>query len=101
LTTSTSITVEVLPDFDGDGLSDAYEKQHSQLAWWNADDAGQDPDGDGLTNRSEAAWGTDPGNADTDGDGVNDGAEAAAGSSPTDASSKPQAARVLASEEAL
>ena len=40
LTTSTSITVEVLADFDGDGLADAYEEQYGELAWWNAEDAG-------------------------------------------------------------
>src|SRR3954469_25215317 len=45
--------------------------------------------------------GTDPGKADSDGDGVKDGDEAAAGSSPTDPNSKPQAARVMASEEKL
>jgi hypothetical protein len=101
LTTSSSITVEVLADFDGDGLSDAYEAQHGALAWWNPDDAGQDPDNDGLTSRSEAAWGTDPSNPDSDGDGVKDGDEAVAGSLPTDANSKPQAARVMASEGKL
>jgi hypothetical protein len=101
LTTSTSITVEVLADFDGDGLADAYEAQYGELAFWNPDDAGQDPDNDGLTSRSEEAWGTDPGNADSDGDGVKDGDEAAAGSLPMDATSKPQAARVMASAEEL
>ena len=101
LTDSTSITVEVLADFDGDGLADAYEEQYGELAWWNADDAGADPDNDGLTSRSEAAWGTNPGNADSDGDGVNDGEEAAMGALPNDATDKPAAARVLVSDEEL
>jgi ligand-binding sensor domain-containing protein len=101
MTVSRSITISVLDDFDGDGLADAYEEQYGELAWWNPDDAGEDPDGDGLTSRSEAAWGTDPGDADSDGDGVSDGDEAAAGSLPNDPSSKPQAARVLASAQEL
>jgi hypothetical protein len=101
LKASASITVEVLADFDGDGLADSYEEQYGELAWWNPDDAGADPDNDGLTSRSEAAWGTDPGNADSDGDGVNDGDEANAGALPTDATSKPTAPRVLASAQTL
>jgi hypothetical protein len=101
LTVSSSITVEVLADFDMDGLADAYEEQYGELAWWNPDDAGEDPDGDGLTSRSEGAWGTDPGDADSDGDGVNDGDEAAAGSLPNDPNSKPKPARVMASAEEL
>jgi hypothetical protein len=101
LTASSAITFEVLADFDGDGLADVYEEQYGELAWWNPDDAGADPDSDGLTSRSEADWGTDPGDADSDGDGAKDGDEAAAGSLPNDANSVPQEARVLASEENL
>jgi eukaryotic-like serine/threonine-protein kinase len=37
--------------------------------------AGQDSDGDGLTDAQERAIGTDPFNPDTDGDGLNDGDE--------------------------
>ena len=36
-----------------------------------------DTDGDGLTDRTEAAFGTDPKRADTDGDGVPDGRDVA------------------------
>jgi hypothetical protein len=101
LTATDSISVEVLSDFDDDGLADVYEQGQSVLAWWNPQDAGQDPDGDGLTSRSEASFGTDPGDADSDGDGVEDGAEAAAGSLPLDANSTPQPAELLASQSAL
>ncbi len=81
--------VVILPDFDGDGLADAYEQQYSQLSPWNAADAAQDSDGDGLVNRAEAEWGTHPGQQDTDGDGIFDGAEVSGGSLPTDATSMP------------
>lgn len=102
MSASSSMTVTILADFDGDGLSDLYEQAHSSvLKWWDPTDAGQDPDGDGLTNRDEAAWGTDPTNADTDGDGINDGDEAKAGSSPLDANSKPAALQLLISRTAL
>ncbi|MBI3660537.1 hypothetical protein HY230_08710 [Candidatus Acetothermia bacterium] len=37
--------------------------------------AGQDSDGDGLTDAQEAILGTDPRNPDTDGDGLSDGVE--------------------------
>jgi hypothetical protein len=101
MSAQTSVQVTVLADFDHDGLSDAYEQAHPVLHWWDATDAGKDSDGDGLTNRSEAAWGTDPSNADTDGDGVSDGDEASAGSSPVDANSKPVATELLMSRTAL
>ena len=44
--------------------------------------AGQDPDGDGLTNLQEFQLGTDPRNPDTDGDGVSDGEEVKRGIDP-------------------
>lgn len=84
-----TVSVMVLPDFDGDGLSDDYEQQYGVLSWWNGGDAAIDSDGDGLVNRAEAAWGTHPNRSDTDGDGVPDGEEAGGGSDPTDAESVP------------
>jgi hypothetical protein len=101
MTASTTVQVTVLADFDKDGLSDSYEQAHATLQWWDATDAGKDSDGDGLTNRSEAAWGTDPSNGDSDGDGVDDGDEALAGTSPLDAASKPAATKLLISRVAL
>ena len=80
------------PDTDGDSMDDGWESRHGfdptvhngQTNRLN-DDAGADPDSDGLTNVEECAWGTNPHVADTDGDGVNDGAEVAQSSDPADA----------------
>ena len=101
LRATTTITVQVLADFDRDGLADDYERRVPSLAWWNPTDAGRDMDDDGLTARSEAAWGTDPANSDTDGDGASDGDEAAAGSAPLDPAVQPQPPRLLASAQSL
>ena len=43
---------------------------------------GKDSDGDGLTDRQEAAFGTDPARVDTDGDGIPDGTDPDPGSRP-------------------
>ena len=69
-------------DGDGDGMYDGWEAQVGlDLA---ADDGGQDPDGDELTNLEEFGYGTDPNTADSDGDGIEDREEIATGSDPTD-----------------
>lgn len=83
-----SVTVTVLADSDGDGLPDVYEAQHPVLDP-KRDDAGEDPDEDGLTNYQEWLLGTDPGNPDSDGDGIGDADELRAGSDPTRAGSVP------------
>ena len=71
-------------DFDGDGLSDAWE----ELYGLSASDDGSvdvnngpagDPDADGLTNLVEQQLGTDPINDDTDDDGLTDGVEDGSG----------------------
>jgi hypothetical protein len=95
------VSVEVVPDFDGDGLSDAYEQTYAILDWWNGEDAGEDDDGDDLINAAEAEWGTDPTDPDSDGDGVTDGAEVSGGSVPTDGSSVPQPAFLIPSHTFL
>jgi hypothetical protein len=45
--------------------------------------AGEDPDGDWLTDAEEHRWGTDPHTPDTNGDGIPDGLAVALGLSPT------------------
>lgn len=68
-------------DDDGDGIPDDYELAHGLNPLY-AGDAGQDLDGDGLTNLEEYLQGTDINVADTDGDGVSDGVEVAQGRNP-------------------
>jgi ligand-binding sensor domain-containing protein len=101
LTATNTITVAVLPDFDGDGLSDDYELRYAVLNWWNADDAGADADGDGLSNLGEALWDTNPTLPDSDGDSVPDGEELAGGSSPNDPDSRPQPPELFVSATQL
>ncbi|MFQ5857207.1 MAG: hypothetical protein ACE5LU_16480 [Anaerolineae bacterium] len=96
-----TVAIQVLADFDEDGLSDEYEQGQGVLDWWNPEDAGADPDQDGLTNRGEAAWGTDPANPDSDGDGVLDGAEVTGGSLPGDPGRQPQPPQLLVSRTEL
>ena len=92
------------PDSDGDGMPDGWEQQHgfdptihSDNTMRTDDDAGADPDGDGVTNAQEAEWGTSPSpldldddgkpdGRDSDGDGVDDGVEIEQLSDPGDAS---------------
>ncbi|NLE42338.1 MAG: hypothetical protein GX615_10970, partial [Lentisphaerae bacterium] len=69
------------PDTDGDGMPDGWEVEHG-FDPLDDDDAGLDPDDDGLSNQEEFGLGCDPHAADTDGDGLTDGEELAWGSSP-------------------
>jgi Calx-beta domain-containing protein/thrombospondin type 3 repeat protein len=62
-----------LPDTDGDGLPDDWERQHFGDLNRNGDD---DFDQDGLTNGQEYLLGSDPKKPDTDGDGMPDAWEA-------------------------
>ncbi len=59
-------------DFDGDGISNDIEYQHTCLDPF-APDASIDFDGDGLTNEEEIDLHTNPCKADSDSDSVNDG----------------------------
>lgn len=66
----------VLPDVADVDLSLAPMHVDAQAPAGGVDcAAGDDDDGDGLTNGQEATLGTDPEKADTDGDGLTDGAE--------------------------
>ena len=70
-------------DSDADGLPDVWEIQFG-LDPQNANDAIEDLDNDGLTNREEFAAQTDPNNADSDNDGMPDGWEVDHGLNPND-----------------
>jgi len=69
-------------DSDNDGMQDGWE-QENDLDPTDPSDAGEDPDGDGMTNQEEHDAGTDPNNADTDGDGLTDSEEGEMGTDPT------------------
>jgi hypothetical protein len=80
----------VIPDVDGDGLSnyDEVNKYHTDPS---TPDADADTDGDGLTNVDEAdIYNTSPTDEDSDGDGYGDGVEISRGSDPNAADSIPE-----------
>ncbi len=88
LSGSRSITVTVIPDYDRDGLPNAWEQQY-QLNPLDASDANIDVDSDGLSNLDEYHHGTNPRAGDTDGDGYTDLTELNAGTDPLNAASHP------------
>lgn len=72
-------TSPLLPDTDGDGLTDAEE-----VARYFSSPLLVDTDGDGLSDREEVDLGTSPLRIDTDGDGLSDAEEIAIhGTDPT------------------
>ncbi len=89
-----SVTIQVLPDFDHDGMPNDWELTY-QFNPLDPDDAFNDPDGDGLHNLGERQYGTHPRQPDTDGDGASDGAEVDAHTNPLDPDKKPAAGPVL------
>ncbi|BCX49025.1 hypothetical protein HAHE_29330 [Haloferula helveola] len=82
-----TLTLEVLPDGDSDGMPDDYEDATPGLDKTNSADGAQGAndglfDDDGLTNLEEYLAGTDPNVADSDSDGIDDGPETTGASNP-------------------
>jgi hypothetical protein len=78
------LNVNTIVSSANDGIPDDWKIAHG----FDPSDpsvAGQDTDGDGLTNLQEFQLGTDPRNPDTDGDGVPDGEEVKRGTNPLNA----------------
>lgn len=73
-----------LDDEDGDGMEDSWEDAYGLDRRVN--DAGADPDGDGLSNAQEYQLKLRPNEADSDGDDLYDGDELELGLDPTLAS---------------
>ncbi len=69
-----SVTVDILPDQDMDGMPDSYEDANPPLDK-TVNDAAVDPDLDTVASLDEFLNRTDPNNPDTDGDGLNDNVE--------------------------
>jgi hypothetical protein len=81
LTAVTTVSINVQPDYDADGLSDEREATLGLNALTERDAWG-DADGDGLTYLVELKRNTDPNDPDSDGDGRDDGQEVVDGSDP-------------------
>lgn len=96
-----SITVEVLPDTDRDGLEDAYEKANKCLSPGSSSPKLEDLDGDGLKPLAEKQHGTDPCSPDTDGDGATDTQELLRGSDPLKKSSRPARPAIVVTERVV
>ncbi|HWN95353.1 MAG TPA: hypothetical protein VNT99_10005, partial [Methylomirabilota bacterium] len=60
---STTVTLTVLPDFDGDGIADYWETNYPGFSTNNAADGLLDFDGDSMINRDEYVAGTNPNDA--------------------------------------
>ncbi len=106
-TAQINITEYVIPDSDGDGLSDAEELElgtnpgspdsdgdglddGDEVGIHHTDPLDPDSDGDGLFDGAEVGqFFTNPLQADTDGDGFNDGEEVSEGSDPNQADDIP------------
>jgi ligand-binding sensor domain-containing protein len=89
-----SVTIQVLPDYDRDGMPNDWELTY-KFDPLNPADAVANPDNDGLDNATEHRYGTNPRQADTDGDGASDGAEVDAHTDPLNPNQKPAAGPVL------
>ncbi|MBR9911261.1 MAG: hypothetical protein GYB33_13010 [Gammaproteobacteria bacterium] len=72
-----TITLNIEPDSDGDGLGD-----NEEVVTWNTDPDDPDSDDDGLLDGEEVRLGTNPNSTDSDGDGLTDKAEVDNGTDP-------------------
>ncbi len=72
--TSSAKVYRLKLDSDNDGMPDSWEDLNG-LDKFNAFDASQDSDGDGLTNLEEYQMRTNPAQSDSDNDGVDDGVD--------------------------
>lgn len=77
-------------DHDRDRIPDGWEVQYV-LDPNDVNDAGLDPDRDGLTNHEEFLNGTNPNDADSDDDQITDGGEVDQGTDPNDPEDTPEA----------
>jgi Bacterial TSP3 repeat len=90
MTASDTATIEVLPDYDRDGMPNAWELAY-EFNPFDPSNADEDPDGDTLSNLFEYQIGTNPLLADSDGDGFDDGWEVDEGTDPNDPTTLPLA----------
>jgi len=75
--TSPTVSLDIQPDTDGDGLGDTEE-----TVFYGTNYLLADTDGDGLNDGDEVARGTNPLSTDTDGDGIDDATEVNQGTDP-------------------
>jgi ligand-binding sensor domain-containing protein len=94
LTGEASAVVHVVKDYDHDGMPNDWEQGYG-FNPLSAQDAVQDPDGDGLTNLQEYRLGTNPLVKDTDSDGYTDGSEVSNYTDPGLFASKPSSTKSL------
>jgi ligand-binding sensor domain-containing protein len=94
LSDTSSVTVNVLPDYDRDSLPNAWELSY-RLNPLDPTDALEDTDVDRLSNLREYQLDTDPRTVDTDGDSANDGDEVDAGTDPLRPDQIPASSPVL------